>query len=376
MNFLTKLSVGFAVFTAAMTVLFYASVDVRHTLCFAANLGYLDWMGNEFLDSATKCMAETSTYYLKRDFQAGQGKRLPIAEMDCTKGEITFETIREGTQDFTRPFVCRGLLKGNKCRDWTLDYFREKSTDEDFFRVQLLDVVEGNRRSFMRHTYPQFHVNASETYNKLSRGEQIYVSFDNYFIRDHPDFLSDLNLAQYFPEVKWILHTLFISNFSVSTMGSPFHAAPNDNFFFQCLGRKHWFFVSPHELKYTSAYVANGVTFVSNHIDENLIVDRIPMYETIVEEGDMMYNPPYWLHAVGTVPGLTVSIANRAWREIIPKNTNYYYDAMYKLGFPAFASSVIWQKVVSKFSRITSLTLQDSLKATVLNGGALKVVEN
>ncbi|RYY81870.1 hypothetical protein EON63_14560 [archaeon] len=33
-------------------------------------------------------------------------------------------------------------------------------------------------------------------------------------------------------------------------------------------------------------------------------------------QGDMMYNPPFWLHAVGTVPGLTISVANRVFRKV------------------------------------------------------------
>lgn len=50
------------------------------------------------------------------------------------------------------------------------------------------------------------------------------------------------------------------------------------------LGKKHWYYVSPHDLHYTSAYIANGVTFVSNHIDEDEIVKRITIWEGIVEE--------------------------------------------------------------------------------------------
>ncbi|RYY81869.1 hypothetical protein EON63_14555 [archaeon] len=54
-------------------------------------------------------------------------------------------------------------------------------------------------------------------------------------------------------------------------------------------GKKHWYYVSPHDLHYTSAYIANGVTFVSNHIDEDEIVKRITIWEGIVEEVWVVY---------------------------------------------------------------------------------------
>lgn len=374
MAFLSTLVSLSAILAAVLAALFYTNVDVRHTLCFMAGLGYLDFLGSEFLDGASRCMAETSTYYIHRDLKPGQGKVVPIAEMDCSSN-FTLDKFRELTQDYTRPAICRNFLKGNKCRQWDLDYFRNVGNPNDTFRVQTLKEVAGNRRAFMRMTYPHRVLSANETYDLLGQGEQIYISFDNIFAMTNPQFVDDMNLKEMIPEVKsWIHHTFFVSNFSQSTLGSPFHAAPQDNFFFQCRGRKHWYYVSPYDLKYTSAYIANGVTFVSNYIDEKLIVDRVTIHEGKLEEGDMMYNPPFWLHAVGTVPGFTVSVANRVWREITPKKTNFYFDAMYKLGFPAFASSILWQRFVSRVARINSITLQNDFHVSSVEGGSLPVM--
>lgn len=374
MTFISNFLTISAVLVVLLTVLFQTNVDVRHTLCFLAGLGYLDFLGTGFLDSASRCMAETSEYYIKRDLKPGGGKIVPIAEMDCSSN-FTLEKFRELTEDYTRPAVCRNFLKDNKCRSWGLDYFKNVGNPNDTFRVQTLSEVEGNRRAFMRLVYPNEVLSANETYRRLGAGEQIYISFDNYFANNNPQFVEDMNLKEAIPEVKkWILHTFFVSNFSQSTLGSPFHAAPQDNFFFQCRGRKHWYYVSPHDLKYTSAYIANGVTWVSNYIDEKLIVDRLTIHEAKLEEGDMMYNPPFWLHAVGTVPGFTVSVANRVWREITPKKTNYYFDTMYKLGFPAFVSSILWQRFVLNTARINSITLQQKFSLSNVIGGSLPVM--
>jgi hypothetical protein len=137
---------------------------------------------------------------------------------------------------------------------------------------------------------------------------------------------------------------LFISNFQQKTLASPFHAAPQDNFFFQCKGRKHWFYIEPKDLAYVGAYISRGVTFSSNFANETEIIDRINIYETIVEEGDVMFNPPYWLHAVGTPIGETISVANRIWRTLKPPPDNLFVDIMYKLKFPVFLATVAYQK--------------------------------
>lgn len=106
------------------------------------------------------------------------------------------------------------------------------------------------------------------------------------------------------------------------------------------------------------------MTFVSENVDEEAVVSRLPLYEAIIEEGDAMYNPPYWLHAVGTPTGLSISIANRIWQDfLIPRDpATYYWDALYKFQFPQFAAKVALTKIkgmlFGKNSKPTSLTMR------------------
>jgi len=58
--------------------------------------------------------------------------------------------------------------------------------------------------------------------------------------------------------------------------------------------------VKPKDLKYVGAYLSRGVGFVSNFVDTEEIMNRLTIFEGIVEESDVMHNPPFWLHAVGT----------------------------------------------------------------------------
>ena len=93
-----------------------------------------------------------------------------------------------------------------------------------------------------------------------------------------------------------------------------------------------------------------GVTFVSAWANEEAIVSRLPIHEAIIEEGDAMYNPPYWLHAVGTPPGLSISIANRIWQDFFVQRdpTTYMWDALYKFQFPQFSLKVAYKRIMKK----------------------------
>lgn len=360
------------ILVAILAVLFQVNVDVKHTLCMMGATGYLDFLGLSFSRALEKCIAETSTFYLHRDLKPGDGKLINIKELDCTKN-VTFEDLDRESKGFTIPFICKGLLKDNACRKWDFDYLLEHSNRTQIFDNQLLEPVPGHRRAFMRVEYPRTKVSIEETFRRMKQGDPVYVSFDNYYIERNPTLLNDLNLKNYFPNMKWILHTAFISNFTQPTLGSPFHAAPNDNFFFQCRGNKQWYYMEPSQLKYVAAYVSKGVTLTTDAMSEVDIVDRVKIYQGFVEEGDMMYNPPFWLHAVGTTKGITISVANRAWNRIIPQPDNVFFDAIYKFGFPRFFFGVLAQRL-SGADIVSSLTLNDAgfVPESVL-GGVLPV---
>lgn len=105
---------------------------------------------------------------------------------------------------------------------------------------------------------------------------------------------------------------------------------------------------------------------MSKNVDEEAIVSRLPMYEAIIEEGDAMYNPPYWLHAVGTPPGLSISIANRIWQDFLVQRdpSTFYWDAMYKFQLPQFAIKValkrIQRKIIGNTYKSNSLDLREN----------------
>ena len=55
----------------------------------------------------------------------------------------------------------------------------------------------------------------------IKEGKPLYVSFDNAFLtEEHPELIRDMNLEMHFPGKKFLLNTLFISNFPNKIMGA------------------------------------------------------------------------------------------------------------------------------------------------------------
>jgi hypothetical protein len=341
-------------------------------------IGYFDFLGQTFQVAVNQCLAESSMYLLKRDRPAGGGRRIKVKEFDC-KSDFSFEKIKYESENFTIPVVCKGLLLNNTCRNWSLTNFLDRTRDSEVSRGYMLDPIDSNRRAFIAHEYPTVMGKTKDMYTRMKNGEPIYISFDNHYLTlRHPEIVNEMELQKYFPGKKFLLNTLFISNFQHKSLGSPFHAAPQDNFFFQCKGRKHWFYIEPKDMTYVGSYLSRGVTFSSNFVDETEIVDRVNIYEAVVEEGDLMYNPPFWLHAVGTMPGETISVANRIWQTLMPPPNNLFIDIMYKLNFPIFIATIIYSRIVDK-EGVNSITINDKAKklkhVDELGGGLLEIAD-
>lgn len=122
---------------------------------------------------------------------------------------------------------------------------------------------------------------------------------------------------------KHVLSQWFISRPDMAS-GSTLHCAGADNIFLNVKGQKEWYFVDP---SYTSImqpamskYGSFCVSELEDNIDGEFYTDflsaydemkHVPIYKTVLKEGDMLYNPSWWWHRVKNLSKLNIGCATR-----------------------------------------------------------------
>lgn len=149
-----------------------------------------------------------------------------------------------------------------------------------------------------------------------------YLSNSTSFMKKHPEILdqSDLNSLSQMTGLNHTISQIFLS--LVSGNGTPMHSAFSHNFFFMIEGRKKWTFWHPDYLCMVYPYFPeNGIYFgsysgIRDLTDENIskqyrLLQYAPSYEIILEEGDVLFNPGPWWHAIKNVTNTSLAIATR-----------------------------------------------------------------
>lgn len=329
---------------------FQVSPDVKWVVCEIGAAGYFDWAFSVKYYSM-KCVAEASHEMLLRDF--------PVASVTKVRSKVpmihyspnmTWDDVKRGTNNYLTPLVVKGMLKDNLCTKWTRDYIKSTSKELKGFLTPLQIGNFNERKAFGLPNDKILKLSVNETFDRLDKGEPLFISFDNDFLgKENPVLLNELGLENTFPGQKFDLHTLFISNFEDNVFATSYHAAAINNYFYQCAGKKHWYFYDPKYLKYTSSFLSRRVMWTVDDFDKYSqdIFERLPGMDVILEVGDMMYVPPYWLHAVATLKGHSISIANRfafsaLERYTVPMKTSPFFSAINYIHYPYFVGSYFY----------------------------------
>jgi hypothetical protein len=108
-----------------------------------------------------------------------------------------------------------------------------------------------------------------------------------------------------------LVDTNFVSNFPKDVLSTHIHAATLiDSYALQYLGRKIWIMMSPTDMeKYHP--VSTPSTFLMKGSEKEHFSRTSPVPIVVQEEGDMLYFPPHWGHAVITKAGPNVMLNYR-----------------------------------------------------------------
>lgn len=172
---------------------------------------------------------------------------------------------------------------------------------------------------------------------KSIRDHKAYLSNSTSFMKKHPEIVNpeDIKKLQTSSGLSPTISQMFLS--LVSGNGTPMHSAFSDNFFFMIEGRKKWTFWHPDYLCLTYPHFPdNGVYFgslsgIRDSTDPIIakhfrLLQYAPSYEITLEEGDVLFNPGPWWHAIKNMSYRSLAIATRwVYNDIFPSVNQLQY---------------------------------------------------
>lgn len=124
------------------------------------------------------------------------------------------------------------------------------------------------------------------------------------------------------------------------TTGTPFHCAAGGNWFVQTVGTKVWYFVHP---KYTSGFepLRHGpISFAPKETDNahfDQFMDILPNLQVTLQPGDLLYNPPWYWHAIRNGPGTSLAAIMRSFDLKPARKNNFLFTLV-------MVSNKIWER--------------------------------
>ena len=229
--------------------------------------------------------------------KGNKGKVIPIKRVkSITEKEFQKNYIQKGI-----PVVIEGGAKDWSCvKNWDLDYFKNLYGDEKILLVDHEKIESAYEDITLR-----------EVLDNIQNDNNKYYRFYPLLTR-HPEHIKDF-------DYNWILKCrnkiAWNENFQVFIGGensyTPLHNASANNIFTQAHGTKEWYLYHPYytmifdpdpaqNVYRNASYRQGGKVYNPFEPDfkTHPLFEYIDTVHVILEEGDLLYNPPYWWHAV------------------------------------------------------------------------------
>ncbi len=224
-------------------------------------------------------------------------------------------------KDINMPIVVKGFLKGTEIMEYAKKEFLIKHRGDTEVKCMSKDNKDDNRLG--QNLEPD--ITTLENFLTSPDFQNHYIN-NFYGILEDEDFdtkCNGLELDQIQGQ-RNIIAQWFISR--SSKLGSSLHCAGGENMFLNIVGQKEWHFIDPSYTAVLQASVSKyGVYAISEMMEEigtdghaELIAGyphmrHVPFYKTVLEEGDLLFNPPFWWHTVRNLSDYNVGCATRYW---------------------------------------------------------------
>ena len=211
-----------------------------------------------------------------------------------------------------RPLVFRGLMNGTRARNkWTFDFLAETCKDlpQPFFRASqgtlAMEVLPFRKgvEGILRGTPPYSYIGGT---------------FD--VLKHYPALGRDLDLDRvidpaFFRKKFNVHHKLFLS---ADKSWSPIHAEFGVAFNLLIKGKKRWLILRPEDSCLLHPAITRNLWIFSERYSRASDLENARMglrgWEVVVDEGDVLYFPPYFWHYVENLAN-SISIESK-WADI------------------------------------------------------------
>lgn len=249
----------------------------------------------------------------------------PLPELSIN--DLSKESVSEISQNFTKPFIIRGLIKDFECvKKWDLNYFEKEygKIEVPAFSVTEESVSYSKSNSTKIKQCNNSNFCSIETICKsIKSGEPLYINNISKLFTESEQARNELNLGK----MSEIMNNKFLSNpknndfmsqlfLGGKNTGTALHCASNVNFFFNVKGVKQWGFIDPKYTHLINCQTSSQGLFAISSDDffnqsENNSFLKIPRHEAVLNSGDFLFNPAWYWHAVKNKSDYTIAVANR-----------------------------------------------------------------
>lgn len=245
------------------------------------------------------------------------GTECPSQEIPSIEAKyLTDENFRKLSNNYRNPVVITGLLNNSDAvNKWDFEYLNSIIGDFKVLTIKYTNEFEIDNVSFsdfVSTLYEDRYINNNHT---------IFANFPKLFEDIRPQFEYLMNTLKSCNLKNIHIANLFIGKRKEGKIcaGSNMHCGGSGNFFCMIRGRKHWTLIHPKYSCLLKGRIAdNGVhgqtlfDMADSRLDvQPKIFKCLPRYEVILEEGTILYNPPWWWHRIRNDNGINIGVAIR-----------------------------------------------------------------
>lgn len=225
------------------------------------------------------------------------------------EGDGSPEAFRRGQLARLAPRVFRGAAKGWRAvRSWSLEDLARRFAGDPVRLFGIDGLKRGTSEGHETVTFAEFA-------RRMAAGGKDYLRFAPFALA-HPELAGDLD-QDWLAARGWSRGRDPLQFFIGGKGGrTPMHCELPGNFSVQVLGCKRWTLHPPGTLLFLDPPAARRQYCFSEAADVPR-PDRYPLYpladryETTLEPGDVLWNPPFWWHDVVNLSPVSIGVSCR-----------------------------------------------------------------